>query len=102
MKFKIFKLTIRIWDFLVALALVGYFFFKPFRVFIDNLPYLGKAVFWLLIVLFFYYSIVSWVKLIKKAAITVLQHEESLESEELVEDIETISEDSISDENIKE
>lgn len=102
MKFKIFKLTIRIWDFLVAISLVGYFFFKPFRVFIDNLPYLGKAVFWLLIVLFFYYSIVSWVKLIKKAAITVLQHEESLESEELVEDIETISEDSISDENIKE
>lgn len=102
MKFKIFKLTIRIWDFLVAISLVGYFFFKPFRVFIDNLPYLGKAVFWLLIVLFFYYSIVSWVKLIKKAAITVLQHEESLESEELVEDIETISEDSISNENIKE
>ena len=102
MKFKIFKLTIRVWDFLVAVSLVGYFFFKPFRVFIDNLPYLGKAIFWLLIVLFFYYSIVSWFRLIKKSAITVLQHEESLESEELVEDIETVSEDSISNENIKE
>lgn len=86
MKFKIFKMTIRVYDLAVFLFLVGYFFHKPFRELFDSSPYLVKALAWLLVVLFFYYSCASWYHVIKKSMINVLKKEE--ESEALEENYE--------------
>ena len=86
MKFKIFKMTIRVYDLAVFLFLVGYFFHKPFRELFDSSPYLIKALAWLLVVLFFYYSCASWYHVIKKSMINVLKKEE--ESEALEENYE--------------
>ena len=86
MKFKIFKITIRVYDLAVFLFLVGYFFHKPFRELFDSSPYLVKALAWLLVVLFFYYSCASWYHVIKKSMINVLKKEE--ESEALKENYE--------------
>lgn len=86
MKFKIFKITIRVYDLAVFLFLVGYFFHKPFRELFDSSPYLVKALAWLLVVLFFYYSCASWYHVIKKSMINVLKKEE--ESEDLEENYE--------------
>ena len=86
MKFKIFKMTIRVYDLAVFLFLVGYFFHKPFRELFDSSPYLVKALAWLLVVLFFYYSCASWYHVIKKSMINVLKKEE--ESEALKENYE--------------
>lgn len=82
MKFKIFKITIRVYDLAVFLFLVGYFFHKPFRELFDSSPYLVKALAWLLVVLFFYYSCASWYHVIKKSMINVLKKEESEALEE--------------------
>lgn len=82
MKFKIFKMTIRVYDLVVFLFLVGYFFHKPFRELFDSSPYLVKALAWLLVVLFFYYSCASWYHVIKKSMIDVLKKEESEALEE--------------------
>lgn len=84
MKFKIFKITIRVYDLAVFLFLVGYFFHKPFRELFDSSPYLVKALAWLLVVLFFYYSCASWYHVIKKSMVNVLKKEE--ESEALKEE----------------
>lgn len=86
MKFKIFKITIRVYDLAVFLFLVGYFFHKPFRELFDSSPYIIKALAWLLVVLFFYYSCASWYHVIKKSMINVLKKEE--ESEALEENYE--------------
>lgn len=86
MKFKIFKITIRVYDLAVFLFLMGYFFHKPFRELFDSSPYLVKALAWLLVVLFFYYSCASWYHVIKKSMINVLKKEE--ESEALKENYE--------------
>ena len=80
MKFKIFKMTIRVYDLAVFLFLVGYFFHKPFRQLFDSSPYLVKALAWLLVVLFFYYSCASWYHVIKKSMINVLKKEEESEA----------------------
>ena len=80
MKFKIFKMTIRVYDLAVFLFLVGYFFHKPFRELFDSSPYLVKALAWLLVVLFFYYSCASWYHVIKKSMINVLKKEEESEA----------------------
>lgn len=82
MKFKIFKMTIRVYDLAVFLFLVGYFFHKPFRELFDSSPYIVKALAWLLVVLFFYYSCASWYHVIKKSMINVLKKEESEALEE--------------------
>lgn len=86
MKFKIFKITIRVYDLAVFLFLVGYFFHKPFRELFDSSPYLVKALAWLLVVLFFYYSCASWYHVIKKSMINVLKKEESEALEENYEE----------------
>lgn len=86
MKFKIFKMTIRVYDLAVFLFLVGYFFHKPFRELFDSSPYLVKALAWLLVVLFFYYSCASWYHVIKKSMINVLKKEESEALEENYEE----------------
>jgi hypothetical protein len=70
-------MTIRVYDLAVFLFLVGYFFHKPFRELFDSSPYLVKALAWLLVVLFFYYSCASWYHVIKKSMINVLKKEES-------------------------
>lgn len=82
MKFKIFKMTIRVYDLAVFLFLVGYFFHKPFRELFDSSPYHVKALAWLLVALFFYYSCASWYHVIKKSMINVLKKEESEALEE--------------------
>lgn len=82
MKFKIFKMTIRVYDLAVFLFLVGYFFHKPFRELFDSSPYIVKALAWLLVALFFYYSCASWYHVIKKSMINVLKKEESEALEE--------------------
>lgn len=82
MKFKIFKMTIRVYDLAVFLFLVGYFFHKPFRELFDSSPYIVKALAWLLVVLFFYYSCASWYHVIKKSMINILKKEESEALEE--------------------
>lgn len=86
MKFKIFKMTIRVYDLAVFLFLVGYFFHKPFRELFDSSPYIVKALAWLLVVLFFYYSCASWYHVIKKSMINVLKKEESEALEENYEE----------------
>jgi hypothetical protein len=75
-------MTIRVYDLAVFLFLVGYFFHKPFRELFDSSPYLVKALAWLLVVLFFYYSCASWYHVIKKSMINVLKKEESEALEE--------------------
>ena len=75
-------MTIRVYDLAVFLFLVGYFFHKPFRELFDNSPYLVKALAWLLVVLFFYYSCASWYHVIKKSMSNVLKKEESEALEE--------------------
>lgn len=86
MKFKIFKMTIRVYDLAVFLFLVGYFFHKPFRELFDSSPYHVKALAWLLVALFFYYSCASWYHVIKKSMINVLKKEESEALEENYEE----------------
>ena len=81
MKFKILKITIRVYDLAVFLFLVGYFFHKPFRDLFDGSPYLVKALAWLLVALFFYYSIASWFYVVKKSMVNVLKREEELAKE---------------------
>lgn len=81
MKFKILKMTIRVYDLAVFLFLVGYFFHKPFRDLFDGSPYLVKALAWLLVALFFYYSIASWFYVVKKSMVNVLKREEELSKE---------------------
>lgn len=81
MKFKILKMTIRVYDLAVFLFLVGYFFHKPFRDLFDGSPYLVKALAWLLVALFFYYSIASWFYVVKKSMVNVLKREEELAKE---------------------
>lgn len=96
MKFKILKITIRVYDLAVFLFLVGYFFHKPFRDLFDGSPYLVKALAWLLVALFFYYSIASWFYVVKKSMVNVLKREEELAKEtaegEEVEGSEEVSE----------
>ena len=79
-------MTIRVYDLAVFLFLVGYFFHKPFRELFDSSPYLIKALAWLLVVLFFYYSCASWYHVIKKSMINVLKKEESEALEENYEE----------------
>ena len=82
MKFKIFKMTIRVYDLAVFLFLVGDFFHKPFRELYESSPYIVQALAWLLVVLFFYYSCASWYHVINKSMINVLKKEESEALEE--------------------
>lgn len=72
MKFKIFKWSIRLWDLLVVLFLLGYFFLEPFRDVFNSAPYLVKSGCWLLVVLFFYYSVRSWYVVIKQSIVNVI------------------------------
>ena len=76
MKFKVLKWSIRVWDLVVFLFLLGYFFIDGFRVLFDSSPYLIKALAWTGVVLFFYYSIISWYKTIKQALINVTSSKE--------------------------
>ena len=76
MKFNILKWSIRVWDLVVFLFLSGYFFLDGFRVLFDSSPYLVKAFVWTGVVLFFYYSIISWYKTIKQALINVTSSKE--------------------------
>lgn len=82
MKFKFFKWYVRLWDLLVVLFLVGYFFFEPFRVIFDSAPYFVKAGCWLLVVLFFYYSILSWYVVIKQSIVNVINSPEFEDAED--------------------
>lgn len=77
MKLKVFKWSIRVYDLIVFLFLVGYFSHKPFRDLFDSSPYLVKSAVWLGVVLFFYYSIKSWFVVIKSAMVSVITKEES-------------------------
>ena len=76
MKFSILKWSIRIWDLVVFLFLLGYFFLDGFRSLFDSSPYLVKALVWTGVVLFFYYSIISWYKTIKQSLINVVNSKE--------------------------
>ena len=76
MKFNILKWSIRIWDLVVFLFLLGYFFLDGFRSLFDSSPYLIKALVWTGVVLFFYYSIISWYKTIKQSLINVVNSKE--------------------------
>lgn len=80
MKFKILKWSIRLWDLVVLLFLLGYFFFKDFRKLFDGSPYLVKALAWSGVVLFFYYSAISWYKVIKQSLINVISSKEFQEA----------------------
>lgn len=82
MKFKVFKWYVRLYDLAVFLFLVGYFFHKPFRDLIDSSPYLVKASIWFAVVLFFYFSISAWYRVVRVSMVNVLSREE----EEAVED----------------
>lgn len=76
MKFNILKWSIRIWDLVVFLFLLGYFFLEGFRKLFDSSPYLVKAFVWTGVVLFFYYSIISWYKVIKQSLVNVINSKE--------------------------
>jgi len=76
MKFKILKWSIRLWDLVVFLFLLGYFFLEGFRKLFDGSPYLVKAFVWSGVVLFFYYSAISWYKVIKQSLINVISSKE--------------------------
>ena len=82
MKFKFFKWSIRVWDLVVFLFLTGYFFYEPFRVLFDKAPYLVKAVAWTGVVLFFYYSIISWYRVIKRSLVNVISSRAFKEAED--------------------
>ena len=80
MKFNILKWSIRLWDLVVFLFLAGYFFLDGFRSLFDSAPYLVKALVWTGVVLFFYYSIIAWYKLIKRSLVNVLNSKEFKEA----------------------
>lgn len=80
MKFNILKWSIRLWDLVVFLFLAGYFFLDGFRSLFDSAPYLVKALVWTGVVLFFYYSIISWYKLIKRSLVNVINSKEFKEA----------------------
>ena len=80
MKFNILKWSIRLWDLVVFLFLAGYFFLDGFRSLFDSAPYLVKAFVWTGVVLFFYYSIISWYKLIKRSLVNVINSKEFKEA----------------------
>ena len=80
MKFNLLKWSIRLWDLVVFLFLVGYFFFEGFRALFDSAPYLVKSVVWTGVVLFFYYSIIAWYKTIKRSLINVINSREFKEA----------------------
>lgn len=80
MKFNILKWSIRLWDLVVFLFLAGYFFLEGFRSIFDSAPYLVKALVWTVVVLFFYYSIISWYKLIKRSLVNVINSKEFKEA----------------------
>lgn len=80
MKFNILKWSIRLWDLVVSLFLAGYFFLEGFRLLFDSAPYLVKALVWTGVVLFFYYSIISWYKLIKRSLVNVINSKEFKEA----------------------
>ena len=54
MKFNVLKWSIRLWDLVVFLFLLGYFFLDGFRSLFDSSPYLVKALVWTGVVLFVY------------------------------------------------
>lgn len=80
MKFNILKWSIRLWDLVVFLFLLGYFFLDGFRSLFDSSPYLVKAFVWTGVVLFFYYSIIAWYKTIKRSLINVINSKEFKEA----------------------
>lgn len=80
MKFNILKWSIRLWDLVVFLFLAGYFFLDGFRALFDSAPYLVKALVWTGVVLFFYYSIIAWYKLIKRSLVNVINSKEFKEA----------------------
>lgn len=80
MKFNILKWSIRLWDLVVFLFLLGYFFLDGFRALFDSSPYLVKALVWTGVVLFFYYSIITWYKLIKQSLVNVINSKEFKEA----------------------
>lgn len=80
MKFNILKWSIRLWDLVVFLFLVGYFFLDGFRALFDSAPYLVKAFVWTGVVLFFYYSIIAWYKTIKRSLVNVINSKEFKEA----------------------
>ena len=80
MKFNILKWSIRLWDLVVFLFLAGYFFLDGFRSLFDSAPYLVKAFVWTGVVLFFYYSIIAWYKLIKRSLVNVINSKEFKEA----------------------
>ena len=80
MKFNILKWSIRLWDLVVFLFIAGYFFLEGFRSLFDSAPYLVKALVWTGVVLFFYYSIISWYKLIKRSLVNVINSKEFKEA----------------------
>lgn len=80
MKFNVLKWSIHIWDLVVFLFLLGYFFLEGFRKLFDSSPYLVKAIVWTGVVLFFYYSIISWYKVIKQSLVNVINSKEFKEA----------------------
>lgn len=80
MKFNILKWSIRLWDLVVFLFLMGYFFLDGFRALFDSSPYLVKAFVWTGVVLFFYYSIIAWYKVIKQSLVNVINSKEFKEA----------------------
>lgn len=80
MKFNVLKWSIRLWDLVVFLFLLGYFFLNGFRSLFDSSPYLVKALVWTGVVLFFYYSIIAWYKLIKQSLVNVINSKEFKEA----------------------
>lgn len=80
MKFKLFKWFVRLWDLLVLAFLLGYFFHDGFRALFDSTSYMVKALVWTGIVLFFYYSAISWYKVIKQSLINVISSKEFQEA----------------------
>lgn len=76
MKFNVLKWSIRVWDLVVFLFLLGYFFLDGFRSLFDSSPYLVKAFVWTGVVLFFYYSIIAWYKVIKQSLVNVIKSKE--------------------------
>lgn len=80
MKFNMLKWSIRLWDLVVFLFLAGYFFLDGFRALFDSAPYLVKALVWTGVVLFFYYSIIAWYKLIKRSLVNVINSKEFKEA----------------------
>ena len=80
MKFNILKWSILLWDLGGFLFLAGYFFLYCFMSLFDSAPYLVKALVWTGVVLFFYYSIIAWYKLIKRSLVNVINSKEFKEA----------------------